>query len=50
MFTKFLVREVALALRALSSNGCAVYMAANQSSKKDVSVQKVGNPRSLVIA
>lgn len=40
----------ALALTMFMTPGCAVYMAANQPSKKDVSVLKAGSPRSTVIA
>ncbi len=39
-----------ITLAVLATPGCAVYMAANQPSKKDVSVLKAGSPRSTVIA
>ncbi len=39
-----------LAMTVLETSGCAVYMAANQPAKKDVTVLKAGSPRSTVIA
>ena len=37
-------------LSVFSTSGCAVYMAANQPSQKDLSVLKAGTPRAAVIA
>jgi hypothetical protein len=39
-----------VALTLILTSGCAVFMAAKQPSKKDVSVFKVGNPRALILA
>ncbi|MCG8531384.1 MAG: hypothetical protein MI749_12050 [Desulfovibrionales bacterium] len=36
--------------QVISLSGCAVYMAANQPDKKDLSVLEVGTPRKAVIA
>ena len=39
-----------IAMILFGNSGCAVYMAANQPAKKDVSVLKAGSPRTTVIA
>ena len=39
-----------VALTLILTSGCAVFMAAKQPSKKDVSVYRVGNPRALILA
>jgi hypothetical protein len=39
-----------VALTLILTSGCAVFMAAKQPSKKDVSVFRVGNPRALILA
>jgi hypothetical protein len=45
-----IARVAAIAAACLLSQGCAVYMAANQPEKKDLGVLKAGSPRSAVIA
>ena len=50
---KTYLKYIATALVALTlilTSGCAVFMAAKQPSKKDVSVFRVGNPRALILA
>ena len=48
-YLKYIVTAL-VALTLILTSGCAVFMAAKQPSKKDVSVFRVGNPRALILA
>ena len=47
---KNIVKILVVGLSLMAMSGCSAYMAANQPSKKDLTVLKVGNPRASVIA